>query len=250
MARYLIEDTTLTDIADAIREKTGETDLIYPDEMGEKIQNISHAAPLLELRGWNADSLFANNYKNVESFDKLRFDTLPPKSILSAKNMFQYCVALKQAPFFDTSNCSDMSFMFANCSALETVPRYDMRNVGSVTSMFTNCNKLKEVYLCNIYKTIMVGSGTYYGHLLTVECLIHLISELLVRVSSQSLTVGSANLEKLANVYVKTVEVTDEMRAEDALIDEKVPFVVCESTDEGAMLITDYASAHKGWQIK
>jgi hypothetical protein len=95
-----------------------------------------------------------------------------------------------------------------------------------------------------------VGSGTSYGHLLTVDSLTHLIYELIKQSSSRTLTVGTANLAKLAGVYVKAIDITDEMRAEDDLIDEKKPFVVCESTDDGAMLITDYASTIKNWTIK
>lgn len=103
-------------------------------------------------------------------------------------------------------------------------------------------------YLRNIKTNLQVGSGTSYGHLLTLDSLTHLIYELRDTGSLKTLTVGSANLEKLANVYVKTVDITDEMRAEDDLIDEKLPFVVCESTDEGAMLIIDYA-VFKNWDI-
>ena len=38
------------------------------------------------------------------------------------------------------------------------------------------------------------------------------------------------------------------MRAEDEYIDNKKPCVVCESTDEGAMTLTEYAIS-KNWAI-
>lgn len=41
MARYSVEDTTLTNIADAIRSKTGESGVILVNEMAEKISGIS-----------------------------------------------------------------------------------------------------------------------------------------------------------------------------------------------------------------
>jgi hypothetical protein len=43
MAEYLIQDTTLTDIADAIREKLEITDTMTPEQMPEYIRSIETA---------------------------------------------------------------------------------------------------------------------------------------------------------------------------------------------------------------
>ena len=153
-------------------------------------------------------------------------------------------------PLFDTSKVTNMASMFSNCRALTTVPALDMRSVSNVNSMFSDCLAITEIWVKNIKTTLQVSSGTSYGHLLTVDSLVHLVYELRKQASSQTLSIGTTNLAKLANVYVKAVEITDEMRAEDDLIDEKYPFVRCESTDEGAMLITTYASTIKNWTIK
>lgn len=248
--KYLIDDTTLSDIGDAIREKTGTSELIYPDEMGDKILSVGTIAKLLELRGMSAEGLFKSTFREIESFNELHLDGI--SGIHNTKTMFGQCKAMKHAPFFDTSKVTNAYQMFIQCDALETVPEYDLRAVdgNGIGGFIGSCPNIKEIWIRNICVTISVGSGTSYGHLLTVESLIHLIAELRNMGSLLTLTMGSINLEKLANVYVKTVEVTDEMRAEDDLIDEKVPFVVCESTDEGATLITDYALLLKQWQIK
>ena len=49
-------------------------------------------------------------------------------------------------------------------------------------------------------------------------------------------------------IYVKLIDITDEMRAEDEYIDNKKPCVVCESTDEGAMTLKEYGIS-KNWNI-
>ena len=66
--------------------------------------------------------------------------------------------------------------------------------------------------------------------------------------TQQTLTIGTANLEKIANVYVKLVDVTDEMTAQDPYAANKLPCVECESTDEGAMTLTAYAGL-KNWGL-
>lgn len=166
-----------------------------------------------------------------------------------AQKMFGYCSSLRTIPLYNTSRVQNFREMFYSCNSLEVIPALDMRNATNVTSMLYGCSSMKECWIRNIQISLQVGSGTTYGHLLTVDSLVHLCYELCDTGSQKTLTVGSANLEKLATVYVKAIDITDEMRAEDDLVDEKLPFVVCESTDEGATLIADYIK-FKNWVLK
>ena len=191
-------------------------------------------------------------------------------------NMFENCASLKTVPLFDTSAVNNMAYMFKDCTSLESIPSFDThnnlcwygtfsgcssleevpaldfgKNNNSFMGTFAGCTSLKNCWITNIRGySLTVGSGTNYGHLLTVESLLHLCKELISNSSSSTLTltIGSANLTKLADVYVKLIEVTDEMIAEDSNIERKKPFEVCESTDEGAMLIIDYVTLKK-WKL-
>ena len=174
---------------------------------------------------------------------------LDTSNVISINAMFQNCSSLTIIPQLDTSNVTDMSYMFQSCRSLTTIQQLDMINVNSVSSMFYNCVKLTNLSIKNIKVDLQVGSGTSYGHLLTVDSLLGLCKELITTSSSKSLIIGSTNLGKLANVYVKKITITDEMREEDPLIDQKIPFEVCDSTDNGAVLITNYTKSKK-WTLR
>lgn len=164
-------------------------------------------------------------------------------------SMFNGCSSLITIPLLNISKSANTYRMFSDCPALTTVPQLDMRSVLETGAMFNGCVALENCYLINIKVNLQVGSGSTWGHLLTLESLLHLIKELINVDEERTLTVGSANLAKLNGVYVRTIAITDEMRAEDEFIDQKAPFEVCESTDEGAVLISDYALL-KNWTIK
>lgn len=172
------------------------------------------------------------------------FDTSKYTSMMS---MFNGCSKLTSVPLFNTSNNTSVFMMFYNCYKLQTVPALDMRNVTATSNVFFSCWDLLDIRMRNIKVSMQVGTSRY-GDKIAVDSLIHLIYELRDTGSSKTLTMGATNLEKLANVYVKLIDITDEMRAEDDLIDEKLPFIVCDSTDEGATLITSYVSA-KNWAL-
>ena len=174
---------------------------------------------------------------------------LDTSNVTNMSTMFGLCSKLTTIPLLDTSNVTNMYGMFNKCSKLTTIPLLDTSNVTNMSTMFGSCAALTEIWIRNIQTNLTVGSGTSYGHLLTVESLVHLCNELRNVNAARTLTVGSANLTKLADVYVKLIDITDEMRAEDDLIDEKLPCVVCDSTDDGAMLISDYVKL-KQWVLK
>ena len=152
--------------------------------------------------------------------------------------MFFSCRSLTSIPDLDTSNGTIFDSMFYNCSNLTAIPKLNTSNGTNFKNMFQNCSSLTNLVLYNIRKSITIGSGTSYGHLLTVDSLVHTIQELCTASSSQTLTMGSANLNKIANIYCKVIDGSN----------EKKTMELCESTDEGAMTLTAYA-ALKNWNL-
>ncbi len=132
--------------------------------------------------------------------------------------------------------------MFSSCENLTTVSGMNLISADqsdSLTSIFSGCYNLTNLYLYNIVRSIQIGSGTAWGHLLTVDSLVHTIKELYQTTASRTLTIGSANLEKIAGLYCRITDDTN----------KKKTMELCESTDEGAMTLSDYAS-EKNWLIQ
>ena len=153
--------------------------------------------------------------------------------------MFYNCRSLTTIPQMDTSKVTNMSSMFSGCSSLTTIPQMDTSDVTNISSMFSGCSSLTNLDLRNIKVNLQIGSGTSWGHLLTVDSLVNTIKELVTQTSYKTLTMGTANLEKIANLYCKIIDDTD----------PKKTMELCESTEEGAMTLTDYAQLKK-WNIK
>lgn len=153
---------------------------------------------------------------------------------------------------WDTSGCSSMGSMFAKCSKLINI--IGVLDIISITSpwvyLFSSCTNLQSVTLKNIKLSGTIGTSSY-GTKLTLDTLINTIKELWdysTSTSTHTLTMGTANLNKITNTYVKLITPTEEQIAQDPNINNKMPCEVCESTDEGAMLISDYATLKK-WTL-
>ena len=163
--------------------------------------------------------------------------------------MFNGCASLEVVPHIDTRRSTNFEGMFNGCIALKEIGGLDLRNSTQLNAMFYGCVALEKLNVKNINYSLTLGSVEAYSNLLETESLINLVYELHNSTSTKTVTMGAVNLAKLSNIYVKTIDITDEMRAEDEFVDLKIPFEVCESTDVGAMLITDYALTKK-WRLQ
>jgi hypothetical protein len=163
-------------------------------------------------------------------------------------NFCSNCVNITTMPLYDLKNVDTVNACCNGCTALKVIPAWDLRTCVTYNGFVQYCSALEEIWIRNIKANLQVGVGTSWGHLIKQECAIHLLYELRDTGSAKTITFSKKTGELLANVYVKSIPITDEMRAEDDLVDEKLPFAVCESTDEGATLITEYV-LQKNWQV-
>lgn len=82
-------------------------------------------------------------------------DTLPDvcdgEQLTSASRMFTILtnttdtIALEKAPFFNTQNITDFSWMFFRCTSLTSIPLFDTSNGTNFASMFYGCNSLTAI---------------------------------------------------------------------------------------------------------
>jgi hypothetical protein len=150
MAKVFIEESTLTAIGNAIREKTGKTDLIDPANMGTEIASIEAGSggsdipeEAFTITG-NCIYKFAND--GWSWFFEANKDKLTTKDIIDASYMFYNSSKISEIPF--DINMVDYGakakYMFSNCTALTRVP-YVKGPVSSIDYMFYDCARLREI---------------------------------------------------------------------------------------------------------
>lgn len=137
MAHYVIQDTTLTNIADAIREKNGSEDSYKPSEMAAAIEAI-------ETSGGGSSAL-ADIYYNCETGSSLSYNRQFFEFDVSNANTFSFTYD------YDTSSRSDTVTKFTFIAQLgykvqktsnKIAPRAETVAVDSNPTSQTICSKL------------------------------------------------------------------------------------------------------------
>lgn len=139
MAKGLVTDTYLSNIADAIRTKNGTETQYKPSEMASAISSISTRV--------RPDYVSFYQYGGT-SLDISWLDT---SNITSMKSMFASCTNLTglNLTSLDTSKATNMSNMFSGDNKLTTLDltSFDTSKVTNMEGMFYNCISLTTLTL-------------------------------------------------------------------------------------------------------
>ena len=159
-AKYVIDEYTLRDIADSIREKTGGTLNIAPEDMAEEILSI-HSAEDAYNEFWDeyqnpahvdCDSRFAGRGWNDETFKpKYNIPNNPPWQTSFSKTFANCGITnlskiLKECGVkldFSKTSRADQMFYWAN--KITAVPEIDVSNVENCYAMFSTATSLVTI---------------------------------------------------------------------------------------------------------
>lgn len=140
----------LTAIGDAIRDKTGSTDLLTLDAMPTAISGITTGGGDLPEEAFavtgDCSYRFANNGWNW--FIKNYRDKIITSDITNTANMFLDNVELTEIPFdINIKENTDvvLDHTFDSCKKLKTIPKINNARVKSMQYIFQHCRSLREI---------------------------------------------------------------------------------------------------------
>ena len=253
-------DSALTDIADAIRTKTGGTDPLTLEQMPSEIEGIQSGGAELELKVKSfiyadaaPDTEFVAELPYVTSlrqtFWTIRTGTLKKIDITVTDNLTDmYRFAMNCYPLTEVILRGDLSKVANYFQAfavldpwlkLNTIKGLDFTSATDVRGIFSNQRGLTTLEIKP--DTINISFPIKEGSALSVESCINILNALKDRTGQDALTLTChANLKTAdtGRLYVNYVK----LDAGTGL------YVSCEQTDEGAMTIANAIIA-KNWTI-
>lgn len=162
MAEYLIQDTTLTGIADAIRGKTGGTDPVAVSDMAAQIEGIQAGGGDDVLNALIDRSIteISSNTTSIGSYAFQNCSTLTTANFPAATsidyNAFQNCSSLTTADFPVVKSIGN--YVFQNCSALTTANFHAATSIGS--DAFYGCSALTTA---DFHAVTSIANRAFYG---------------------------------------------------------------------------------------
>lgn len=149
MSKVSINESTLTAIGNAIREKTGKTALIAPGSMPAEIRGIQTGGGDIEVEPivMTGDQPYGCSGTMASAYIKMFGDTISTDQLTVANNMFENST-LTRIPFslnFAGTSYKNTTRMFFNCSNLVAIPEINNLYSENIGNMFEGCSRLREL---------------------------------------------------------------------------------------------------------
>ena len=161
MARIDTLANFLTDVASAIKTKTGKTDLITPANFDTEIASIESGGS----SKYAPSHVSFYGYNGTDLSDVIA--TLDTCNMTFMGSMFRECpnIISLDLSSFDTSNVTAMNHMFCNSPSLETinVSNFDTSKVTTLHFGFYNLQKITSLDLSSWYTPNVTDMGYLFG---------------------------------------------------------------------------------------
>ena len=146
----------LTDVADAIRTKTGSSETIIASDFDTEIENIpSGGGDLGDY--FNSTIPISSTTSGVnEMIKQIPADTVFPTT--NGQRLFYDCKSLISIPLFDASKFTNMLYTFHGCRSLTSIPLLDTSNVTLMNNTFYDCKSLTSIPLLNTSNVTQMSS--------------------------------------------------------------------------------------------
>lgn len=182
MAKVFIEETTLTNIGDAIRGKEGTTELVPVNDMATRITNLpSGGGDLPEEAFTYSGNLGWFTYQGMwDWFIKEYGNRVTTKNVYNAQYSFSYSKLTKIPFVLNVDSCGGLQNCFQNCDQLTEVPKVRGNLTWNTSTnfedIFQNCARVRdfeeafEPSMLDGFKTVKITSTysapspvTFYG---------------------------------------------------------------------------------------
>lgn len=151
MSKVAINENTLTNIGNAIREKTGKTDLIAPGDMPAEIASISTGGGgEVEPIVLSGDCEYACAGDIASAYLSLFGNTVSTSNITSSAKMF-YKYTLEKIPFvLNLGRTVDTTYslngLFSSAIKLKELPTLNLsKPISSTSYLFSDCQNLRNL---------------------------------------------------------------------------------------------------------
>lgn len=181
MANVLVEESTMSAIGNAIREKTGKTDLILPKDMPTEIEGIvggSGSNNGHEVLDGFLDGTMTELNSNIEVLTRGRIMGHPTLERINMPYLksaneaeFAWCMNLKEINLSSLESLPDYGFQ--ECFQLESVNCPNVKATGNET--FNGCESLRHVSLPNAN---YIEQNTFIGCSSLTDVLLPCVTEL------------------------------------------------------------------------